>query len=184
MGRLAWNYYRLPNLSSLVGPLIGAIAGLAGGAFAALASIRASQIAARAPLANTLFELAKAHVALGVSMVDKGDVSECRRYFLTIWNQLATQQAILCPSNRIGALLVLMNQISQSEDARHMLLVSGLLQSRIAMMIAAQRQIPASETSKLSLRHAHGFAHAFRYSAITASSIMRRACLVIGQAAS
>lgn len=95
MSRLAWNYYRLPNLSSLVGPLIGAIAGLAGGAFAALASIRASQIAARAPLANTLFELAKAHVALGVSMVDKGDVSECRRYFLTIWNQLATQRNLM-----------------------------------------------------------------------------------------
>jgi hypothetical protein len=132
--------------ASILGPIIGAIAGLAGGAFAALAAIRASQIASRAPIANTLFRLAKAQVALAVSMT-RGDVAtddrdKALRNVHTIWNQLTTQQTILCPSKRIGGLLALMKEVSQntSGDSRHMLQLSGHLQKRIAQMVAVYSQ--------------------------------------------
>lgn len=135
-----------PTIASLLGAIVGAMAGFVGGAFAALASIRASQIASRAPIANTLFRLAKAQVELGATILDTDLSPERRdrasRNVQTIWNELATQQAILCPSKRIGALLALMRETSRnmSQDPRHMLQLSGHIQARIALMISGYSQ--------------------------------------------
>jgi hypothetical protein len=54
-------------LSVIVGALIGAGAGLAGGGFAALASLRASQLAARAPLASVLQTIANMIIWMNVT---------------------------------------------------------------------------------------------------------------------
>jgi hypothetical protein len=54
-------------IAALIGALIGAVAGIAGGSFGALAALRASQIAARTPLAHTLHQLGNILVKLHVT---------------------------------------------------------------------------------------------------------------------
>jgi len=53
--------------SVILGALVGAVAGLAGGGFAAIASLRASQLAARAPLGSILHEISNALIGMNAT---------------------------------------------------------------------------------------------------------------------
>ena len=90
--------------AALLGALIGAVGGLAGGAFAALASLRSSQIAARAPLAEKIHTVAAGIAKLQASL-GTGDENQNRMGFEVAWNDLATHAKILCPSRRIEEIL-------------------------------------------------------------------------------
>ena len=79
---------------ALLGALIGAVGGLAGGAFAAVASLRASQIAARAPLAEKIHTVTSRIVKLRASL-DTEDENENRMGFEVAWNDLAVHAKIL-----------------------------------------------------------------------------------------
>ena len=124
--------------AALFGALIGALAGLAGGGFAALASLRASQVAARAPLGGLLHELTtqlvKARAALGQPDEDRAVAD-----FEQKWAQFAVHQRILCPSRRIEELSNLLRSELQradlSADAR--LHLAGQAVEKLCRMVGA-----------------------------------------------
>jgi hypothetical protein len=100
----------------IVGAMVGAMAGLAGGGFAALASLRASQLAARAPLGPVLHEIRNT-LTLVKTDAPKGTQEYWvpRIEFERRWNEFAIQQRILCPSERIARLGELVLLIGRNE---------------------------------------------------------------------
>ncbi len=84
-----------PVTAALLGALIGALAGLAGGAFAAIAAIRSSQIAARAPLADKIHEIAMVAIKLRVASTPD-ERNQWLIKFETAWNDFTIHQRILC----------------------------------------------------------------------------------------
>jgi len=125
--------------AALLGALIGAGAGLAGGAFAAIASLRASQIAARAPLGPVLHQIS---IALMHLRVTKGtpEYVDAQKEFQLRWNEFSIQQRILCPSKRIGNLMDLIRATAadnRPEDRDALLLLAGQTMERVSRMVAA-----------------------------------------------
>jgi len=124
--------------AALVGAFIGVIGGVAGGGFAALASLRASQTAARAPVAVTLHEVAKAVVRFRATK-GTSEHGEAQRDFQRCWSLLSIQQRILCPSKRIEGLvsLVLAATQDKSADPDQLLHLSGQALDKISRMVGA-----------------------------------------------
>ncbi len=124
--------------AALLGALIGALAGLAGGALAALASLRASQVTARAPLGGFLHELSvllvKARAAVGQPDEDRA-VADMEQK----WNQFAVHQRIICPSDQIEELTnTLRSELKRADislDAR--LHLSGQVLEKLSRMVGA-----------------------------------------------
>lgn len=99
----------------IAGALVGAVAGLAGGGFAALASLRASQLAARAPLGRLLHEISNALIGMHATKGTQ-EYWEPRREFERRGNEFSIQQRILCPSERIANLMELVGAIGRNES--------------------------------------------------------------------
>jgi hypothetical protein len=85
----------------LLGSLVGAVAGLAGGSFAALASVRASQLAARAVLGPVLQGIADTVISMNATKGTDAYLG-ARREFERGLSEFSIQQRILCPSDRIA----------------------------------------------------------------------------------
>ena len=124
--------------SVIIGALVGAAAGIAGGGFAALASVRASQLAARAPLGLVLHQMGNALISMSVT---KGTEQywEPRREFERKWNEFTIQQRILCPSDRIANLMELVGAIGRNDKdpAESLLNVAGQTLEKITQMVGA-----------------------------------------------
>ena len=125
----------------LLAAAIGALAGMGGASFSALASVRSSQLAARVPLAKKIHALSQAIVKLRAA-VGKPDFVVRLKKFNVTWNDLAVHQKILAPSDRIAALnsLVLraLPDAQTSPDA--FVELAGQTLSVISDMIAAHSQ--------------------------------------------
>ncbi len=132
-----------PAVAALIGIAIGAFAGLVGAGFAAVASIRASQLAARAPLAGKLHGLARAFVNLSKARrTADADEDELANLLQIAWNDLFTHQRILCPSERLQAMGTLFYEVALTEQVSSQaqiaaILVLGKAQETIARMVAA-----------------------------------------------
>ena len=103
--------------AALLGGIIGAVAGLAGGGFAALAAVRASQLAARAPLGRILCAIANTLIQLRVT-AGTSERLDVELEFERRWKELAIQQRILCPSTKIENLLSLLLATARSQTDR------------------------------------------------------------------
>lgn len=123
-------------VAALVGAAIGAIAGISGGGLAALASIRASQIAARAELANKLHHLARAIIRLQ-GAIGTEDELEVRRDLELVWNDLGVHQRILCPSRGLEVLANIMRRTTseQSVSTKALVTVAGQAQEKYARVV-------------------------------------------------
>ena len=125
-------------LSVIVGALIGAGAGVTGGGFAALASLRASQLAARAPLGSVLQTIANTIVWMNVT---KGtdEYLKARREFERACSDFSIQQRILCPSERIANLMELARAIARNESdpPEALLNLAGQTMEKITQMVGA-----------------------------------------------
>jgi hypothetical protein len=124
--------------SVIIGALLGAAAGIGGGGFAALASLRASQLAARAPLGSVLHEISDAFIAM-TAMKGREGYWERRREFERTWNEFAVQQRILCPSERIANLMELVREIAKNESDPSDALsnLAGQTMEKITRMVGA-----------------------------------------------
>jgi hypothetical protein len=124
--------------AALVSGIIGAAAGLIGGAGAALSAIRSSQLAARVPLAGKVHQLNNAFVRL--SAAPPAEFHERVMTFSRAWNDLAVHQKILAPSRRIGALNDLVWHATMSEQLPKQVLIplAGDALNALTDMIAAQ----------------------------------------------
>jgi len=125
--------------AALLGAAIGAIAGLAGGAFSGLASMRASQLAARAPLAEKIHELNKTVVTLR-GAVGSPTFNAALNDFSLKWNDFIVHQKILAPSHRIGLLsdIVLAATIDAQVSPNDMVRLIGDSMNAVTEMIAQQ----------------------------------------------
>ncbi len=106
-----------PEVAALLGAVIGGVAGLAGGGFAALAALRASQLASRAPLGLILSGIANTLIQLRVT-TGTSDQLDVQREFKQRWSELSIQQRILCPSTKIESLLSLLLATGRSQKDR------------------------------------------------------------------
>ncbi|MDP2651671.1 MAG: hypothetical protein Q8O94_00865 [bacterium] len=106
-----------PEVAALLGATIGAVTGLTGGGFAALAALRASQLAARAPLGLILSGIANTLIQLRVTE-GTTDQLDALREFDRKWSELSIHQRILCPSTRIERLLSLLLATARSQKDR------------------------------------------------------------------
>ncbi len=124
--------------AALFGALIGATAGLAGGSLAAVASLRASQLAARAPLGPILHEIGNALIAMNATKGTE-EYWTPRREFERRWNEFAVQQRILCPSERIAALmdLVLAVARNESDSPQDLMTLAGQTIEKVTRMVGA-----------------------------------------------
>lgn len=124
--------------AALFGAFIGALAGLAGGGFTALAALRASQLAARTPLGSILHAIANTLIQIRVAAGASSRI-EALRDFERKWNEFAVNQRILCPSRRIEALssLLLAAARNEKEDPDHLLLLAGQTLEKVTRMVAA-----------------------------------------------
>lgn len=126
--------------SALLGALIGAVAGIAGGGFAAVASLRASQLAARAPLGPILHKIGNA-LTLIKTDARRGTPEYLvpRIAFERRWNEFSIQQRILCPSDRIANLMEIVRAIGRNEsDPPEVLLdLAGQTLEKITQMVGA-----------------------------------------------
>jgi hypothetical protein len=124
--------------SVILGALVGAAAGLAGGGFAAIASLRASQLAARAPLGLVLHEISNALIGMSAT---RGTPAywQPRREFERRWNEFSIQQRILCPSERIANLMDLVRAIgrNESDPPEALLNLAGQTMEKITQMVGA-----------------------------------------------
>lgn len=127
-------------VAALIGAAIGAIAGLAGGGFAALAAIRASQVAARVELAPKLHALARALVTLsGVTGTGTASELKARRDMELAWNDFGTHQRILCPSRALPLLALIFRRSAKPEEGERfttevLLTLAGQAQERAALI--------------------------------------------------
>ncbi len=126
------------STSVILGALVGAVAGLAGGGFAALASLRASQLAARAPLGPVLYEISNALIGMNTTKGTR-EYWEPRREFERRWNEFSIQQRILCPSERIANLMELVREIGRNESApiEVLLNLAGQTMEKVTRMVGA-----------------------------------------------
>jgi len=124
--------------AALLGTLIGALAGLAGGGFAALSALRASQLAARAPLCTTLHRIAEALIRLRIAS-DDDERTLALRDFEKIWSEFSIQQRILCPSSRIEKLssLILAAARSENESPDDLLNLASQSLDKMTRMVGA-----------------------------------------------
>ena len=99
---------------TLLGVLIGAFAGIGGAGVAALASVRASQLAARAPLAEKLQRLVVAGTKLTAALELRSGATEARLALEEIWSDFSIHQKILCPSVRLAQVLGLILKAHRS----------------------------------------------------------------------
>ncbi len=122
----------------IVAALVGAAAGPAGGGFAALASIRANQLTARAPLGPVLHEISNALIGMHATKGTQ-EYWEPRREFERRWSEFSIQQRILCPSERIANLMELVRLIGRNElDPPEALLnLAGQTIEKITQMVGA-----------------------------------------------
>jgi hypothetical protein len=88
---------------ALIGAGVGALAGIGGSVVGALASLRASQLAARIPLAEKIHQLSQAVVKLTVA-TGKPDYSDRMADFQIAWNDLIVHEKILAPSRHLHLL--------------------------------------------------------------------------------
>ncbi len=124
--------------AALLGALIGALAGLAGGGLASIASLRASQVAARAPLGQILCEFSACVVKLyGAS--DHSEVETAKRDIELKWNEFAVHQRILCPSKRLSILWELLRSELKRPDMRGEAAIHlfGQMQEKATRMVGA-----------------------------------------------
>jgi len=124
--------------SVILGALVGAVAGLGGGGFAALASLRASQLAARAPLGSVLHEISNALVAMNATK-GTNEYWVPRREFERRWSEFSIQQRILCPSERIANLMSLIGAIgrNESDPPEALMNLAGQTMEKITQMVGA-----------------------------------------------
>jgi len=124
--------------SVILGALVGAVAGLAGGGFAAIASLRASQLAARAPLGSILHEISNALIGMNATR-NTPSYWEPRRKFERRWQEFSIQQRILCPSERISSLMDLVRAIgrNESDPPEALLNLAGQTMEKITQMVGA-----------------------------------------------
>lgn len=103
--------------AALLGGIIGAAAGLAGGGLAALAAVRASQLAARAPLGPILCGIADTVIQLRVTAgtIERHDIEI---EFERRWREFSVHQRILCPSKRIENLLSLLLAVARDQKTQ------------------------------------------------------------------
>jgi len=130
-----------PVSAALLGALIGAVAGLAGGALAAIASLRASQVAARAPLAPKLHNIAAELIRLAPAIGQADEIGK-RHAFELAWNDFAVHQKILCPSRRIESMVSLVRatqrgKASSDETANAHLALAGQVLDKLTRMVGA-----------------------------------------------
>lgn len=100
--------------AALLGIAGGAVAALAGAWMGMLASIRASQLAARAPLAPKLHAMSTAVVNAMVA-VDTPDYDVRVREFEIAWNDFIVHQKILAPSDAVTILVMVMRQAAHDK---------------------------------------------------------------------
>jgi len=124
--------------AALLGALIGALAGLAGGGLASIASLRASQVAARAPLGQILYEFGACVVKLRGSL-DPLEEDTYKRDIELKWNEFAIQQRILCPSERLSVLWELLRSELKRPEMRGDAAVHlfGQMQEKASRMVGA-----------------------------------------------
>ena len=127
------------GVAALLGALIGATGGIAGGGLAALASLRASQIAARAPLGPILHEMGKAFVRMNVTKDMPEEYFDHRLEFEHKWNEFSIQQRILCPSKTITNLmaLVMATARDQTSNSADLSSLSGQVVEKVTQMVGA-----------------------------------------------
>jgi hypothetical protein len=102
-------------VAALIGATIGAVAGVAGGGFAALAAIRASQVAARAELAPKLHALAGSIISLHGAIGTDNEM-KARRNIELAWNDFGVHQRVLCPSRALEMLAYLIRRTTKEEE--------------------------------------------------------------------
>lgn len=145
-------------LAVIIGAVVGAAGGIAGGGFAALASLRASQVSARAPLGPLLHKIGRSLIRMR-STRGTEEYPAAQLEFALRWNEFAIQQRILCPSDTISNLMELVLAISRDpkSDPDALLLLAGQVVDKVTKMVGA---------------HCH---HLFRYRARKEEKrIMRR----------
>ena len=124
-------------VAALIGAAIGAVAGVAGGGFAALAAIRASQVAARAELAPKLHALGRAIISLrGASGTD--DEMKARRDIEVAWNDFGVHQRVLCPSRALEMLAYLIRRTTKEEEnftPKALLTMAGQAQDKASRIV-------------------------------------------------
>jgi hypothetical protein len=125
-------------ISVLIGTIVGAVAGVAGGGLAALASLRASQLAARSPLGPVLYQIANTLISMNATK-DTADHLKERREFERRWSAFSIQQRILCPSERIANLMELVRAagINQSEPPQILLNLASQTLEKVTRMVGA-----------------------------------------------
>ncbi|HVN64063.1 MAG TPA: hypothetical protein VMT58_05465 [Candidatus Binataceae bacterium] len=122
----------------IVGALVGAAAGVAGGGVAAIASLRASQLSARAPLGPILVEIKNTLIQMNVTR-GTDEYWQHRKEFEKRWGEFSVQQRILCPSDRIANLMGLVRAIggNSSDPPEALLNLAGQTMEKITQMVAA-----------------------------------------------
>ena len=131
---------------ALFGALIGAMAGLAGGGFAALAAIGASQVAARAQLAPKLHALTHAIITLR-GTIGTHDEMKARRDLELAWNDFGVHQRVLCPSRALEVLGYVIRRTTTEENVA----------SDVLLTVAGQAQDKASRIVGLHSEHVFRF---------------------------
>lgn len=100
--------------AALLGIAGGAVAALAGAWMGMLASIRASQLAARAPLAPKLHRLSSTVVQAMVE-VGKPEYDARLRDFEIAWSDFIVHQKILAPSDSVTILAMVVRQAAHDK---------------------------------------------------------------------
>jgi hypothetical protein len=118
--------------------MVGAVAGLAGGGFAAVASVRASQLAARAALGPILQRIADTLIWTNTTKGTE-EYLKARREFERGWSEFSIQQRILCPSERIANLMELVRAIgrNESDPPEAVLNLAGQTLEKVTRMVGA-----------------------------------------------
>lgn len=127
--------------AALLGSLIGAIAGLAGGGFAALASLRASQISARSSLGDLIHDVADALVSLDQATSERALLA-ARNELGSRTNRLPVHQTLLAPSRVLSQVLVVTQQFISASHWDRVTLHrgAGALHFAISDLLAVQSQ--------------------------------------------
>jgi hypothetical protein len=122
----------------LLAAAIGALAGIAGAAFGALGSVRASQLAARAPLAEKIHGLAQSTIKLRAA-IGTPDFASRLNDFNIAWNDFAVHQKLLAPSYRIASIndLVFKAALQAQGNPNAFVDLAGQALSVVTDMIAA-----------------------------------------------
>jgi len=122
----------------LIAAAIGALAGVAGAAFGALSSVRASQLAARAPPADKIHALAQSTIKLRAA-INTADFVPRLKDFNVAWNDFAVHQKPLAPSYRIASIndLVFKAALQAEANPNAFVDLAGQALSVVTDMIAA-----------------------------------------------